>query len=457
MSKRILIVGHGVAGKSLASSLKKNKEKVYGYLDDAATSKEVLGRLADINDVIKAHKITDVYFAIPSAKPKVVRELINSITNDDVKVLIVPRSLTTIAKETVNINQLTDIDIMALIGREPVKHDLMACKDLVKGKTVVVTGAAGSIGSRLVKLLVTLGAGKVVCVDWWENGMFFLQQDLRDETILEYRIADIKNSQIIDRIFTEFKPDMLFHAAAYKHVPMMQHNPIEAFNNNVWGTLNLMRKAAEHKIKHFVCISTDKAVNPANVMGSTKRLAEMLLEVMADSPSETKFSAVRFGNVIQSNGSLMQIFKRQIEQGQPLTVTHDKVTRYFMTVEEASQLVVQSALLGKSGEIFVLDMGEPIRVIDLAKSLVRLLNKPIDIKITGLRPGEKMFEELSYDEKAVGKTANNKVFIVKNEKPFDREQFITEIDALIDRTLRYELSSQEMIDTLKGYGFPIKD
>jgi FlaA1/EpsC-like NDP-sugar epimerase len=457
MAKNIVIVGHGVAGKSLAKSLKQNKENIVGFLDDTSTAKPVLGRLDDVNDIVAQHKVDNIYFAIPSAPAKVVRDFINKIDNENVKVLILPRSFTTISKNDVNINQLTDVDILALIGRQPVKHDLLACKQSVEGKTILVTGAAGSIGSRLVKLLVTLQPAKIICVDWWENGTFYLQQDLNEEDNLVYKIADIKNAQLIDRIFEEYKPDIVFHAAAYKHVPLMQHNPVEAFNNNVWGSLNLMRQAVRHKVKNFVTVSTDKAVNPANVMGSTKRLAEMIMEAMSDLDSETKFNAVRFGNVIQSNGSVMHIFKKQIEQGQPLTITHKDVTRYFMTIEEAAQLIVQSTVLGKNGEIFVLDMGEPIKVIDLAKSLIRLLNKPIKIKVIGLRPGEKMFEELSYDTKSVDMTPNKKIFIVKNEKPFDREQFVMTIDALIERTIRYELTSEQMIRTLKEFGFPIKD
>jgi FlaA1/EpsC-like NDP-sugar epimerase len=455
--RNILIVGYGTAGRSLATSLRNNNEHVEGFLDDASKNKVVLGTLAEVNAVVAAHGITDIYFAIPSAPASTVRGFINQLEDNDVKLAILPRSFMTIAKETVNINELTDVDILALIGRQPVKHDLLACRDLVQGKTVVVTGAAGSIGSKLVKLLVELGPAKVVCVDWWENGTFFLQQDLKDKDNVVFKIADIKNPHVVNRIFSEFKPEIVFHAAAYKHVPLMQHNAIEAFNNNVWGSLNLMRQAINHKVQNFVMVSTDKAVNPVNVMGTSKRLGEMLMEVLANLQHDTKFNAVRFGNVIQSNGSLMQIFKRQIDRGEALTVTHKDVTRYFMTVEEASQLVIQSALLGKNGEIFVLDMGEPIKVIDLANSLIRLLGKPIKVEITGLRAGEKMFEELSYDPKSVGRTPNKKVFIVKNEKEFDHEAFIGTIDTLIEETLEYKLTAEEVIAKLKGFGFQIKD
>jgi FlaA1/EpsC-like NDP-sugar epimerase len=456
MSNRILIVGFGAAGKSLARSIEKTKDKVVGYLDDSITNPKILGTLEQVNQVIKKHRINNIFFAIPTIPAKKVREFINSIENQDIKISIIPRTFSIISKNSVNINDLTDVGILNLIGREPVKHDILACKELIKDKTIIITGAAGSIGSKLVKLIVDLAPKQIICVDWWENGTFYLQQELADKKNISYHIADIKNPYIVDQLFSKYKPDILFHAAAYKHVPLMQDNPIEAFNNNVWGSYNLMSQAIKHKIKNFVYVSTDKAVNPVNVMGTTKRLGEMILEVLASSQNITKFNAVRFGNVIQSNGSVMQIFKKQIDQGKALTVTHKDVTRYFMTIEEAAQLIIQSTVLGKNGEIFVLDMGEPIKVIDLAKSLIRVLNKSLKIKITGLRPGEKMFEELSYDTKHVALTPNKKVFIVKNEKQFNYEQFMTKIDNLIDETLSYEIKPEDLIKTLIKLGFKIK-
>lgn len=457
MTKRILVVGFGKAGRSLAASLRKSNQPIEGFLDDENTGKQILGTLHDVNEVVERYKITDIYFAIPSIPAQGVRDFINQIENTKVKISIIPRSFKIISKNTVNLHDLTDIDVLALIGRQPIKHDLLECKKLIKGKTIIVTGAAGSIGSKLVKLLIDLEPKKVVCVDWWENGTFFLQHDLDPHQNIVYKIADIKNPVLIDKIFAEHTPDIVFHAAAYKHVPLMQSNPIEAINNNVWGSLNLMRHAIKHHVKNFVYVSTDKAVNPVNVMGTTKRLGEMLMESLAENQDVTKFNAVRFGNVIQSNGSVMQIFRQQIDRGIPLTVTHKDVTRYFMTIDEAAELIVQSTTLGKTGEIFVLDMGEPIKIIDLAESLVKVLNKPIKINITGLRAGEKMYEELSYDPSSVGKTANEKIYIVKNEKPFDRARFIQTIDTLINDTLAYKHSSSELISLLKGLGFQIKD
>lgn len=454
--KRSLIIGYGTAGKSLGKSLKANGYDVVGHLDDVETGDEILGTLEAVNAVIKDKEITHIHFAIPTADAGVVRNFVNTIKDDNVRLSIIPRSFHTISKNRVNINDLTDVDILSLVGRAPVKHDLFESKNFIKGRTVVVTGAAGSIGSKLVKLLLEMDPKLIVCVDWWENGTFFLQQELGTKKLV-YRIADIKSVENINRIFSEFKPDIVFHAAAYKHVPLMQENPIEAFNNNVWGSLNLMRQAINHHVENFVYVSTDKAVNPVNVMGSSKRLGEMIMECMSAMQDTTKFNAVRFGNVIQSNGSVMQIFKNQIDKGQSLTVTHEEVTRFFMTIEEAAQLVIQSALLGKNGEIFVLDMGEPIKIIDLAESLKNLIDKNMKIDIIGLRPGEKMYEELSYDPAKVDKTRNEKVFIVKDELPFDHVEFIDEIDDLTGHTLEYDLTSAEMVLKLKSFGFKIKE
>ncbi len=454
--KHHLIIGHGIAGKSLGKSLAENNSHVVGYLDDVETGEDILGKLENVNEIVKQNEITDIYFAIPSASAGVVRSFVNTLDSDDVRLSIIPRSFHSISKKAVSIHDLTDVDILSLVGRAPVKHDLFESADFIKDKIIIVTGAAGSIGSRLVKLLLEMKPKLIVCVDWWENGTFFLQQELGANNLV-YKIADIKNLDNMNRIFSEFSPEIVFHAAAYKHVPLMQSNPIEAFNNNVWGSLNLMRQAIEHKVENFVYISTDKAVNPANVMGSSKRLGEMIMESLAAAQSTTKFNAVRFGNVIQSNGSVMQIFKSQIDKGQSLTVTHRDVTRFFMTIEEAAQLVIQSAVLGKSGEIFVLDMGEPIKIIDLAESLRSIIDRNMKIDIIGLRPGEKMYEELSYDPKSVDKTRNEKVFIVKDELPFDHNVFIDELDVLIERTLKYELNSSQMVLRLKDFGFKIKD
>jgi FlaA1/EpsC-like NDP-sugar epimerase len=319
-----------------------------------------------------------------------------------------------------------------------------------------VTGSAGSIGSRLARHITAAGAAEVLCVDWWENGMFYLEQSLAGRENVRLRIADIKNRAHLQSIFTEFQPDIVFHAAAYKHVPLMQHNALEAINNNIGGSLNVMRLAIEHGVKNFVYVSTDKAVNPVNVMGATKRVGEMLMESLAGTGHDTRFTAVRFGNVIESNGSVMQIFRSQIAKGEPLTVTHPDVTRFFMTIDEASQLIIQSAALGKDSDIFVLDMGEPVKILDLAQSLIRAVDPSLRIEITGLRPGEKMYEELSYEPDKVDRTSNQKIFVVRGEKEFDREQFVATIDGLLEQTANYTMSPADAVDALRGMGFDIQ-
>lgn len=454
--RRILIVGHGTAGRALATSIAGLGGTVVGYLDDASDSAEVLGKLSDINLVIAAYDVAVVYFAIPSGGSKLVRDFVNSIATDAVEIAIIPRTYEILTRETVNIGDLTDIDVLDLVGREPVKHDLVSSAAFIQGKRVLVTGAAGSIGSQLVRQMLSMGAVAIACVDWWENGIFYLGQDIESHPEVTFHIADIKNEPLMDQILGGFQPDIVFHAAAYKHVPLMQANPLEAINNNVGGTLNLMRLAIAHRVANFVYVSTDKAVNPVNVMGATKRLGEMTMEALAKSAPATTFNAVRFGNVIQSNGSVMQTFRSQIARKAPLTVTHPDVTRFFMTIDEASQLIVQSALVGQDSDIFVLDMGEPVRILDLAKSLVKAVDPSLSIEITGLRPGEKMFEELSYEPDNVAVTVNPKIFVVRDAKNFDADQFMNSIDSLLALTRSYSLTAAQAVTALKDMGFALK-
>ena len=456
LSDRILIVGRGTAGLTLAEDIQLRGGHVVGFLDDMSNGNDVLGSLSDVNLVIDSHKVDLVYFAIPTASSSKVREFINSIQSLTVDIAIVPRTYDILSKDRIAINDLTDVDVLDLVGREPVKHDIVVAQEFLAGKRVLVTGSAGSIGSRLTRQIIAAGAAEVLCVDWWENGMFYLEQSLVDHNNVTMRIGDVKNRQQMDKIFAEFSPSVVFHAAAYKHVPLMQSNALVAINNNVWGSLNMMQLAIKHKVSNFVYVSTDKAVNPVNVMGSTKRIGEMLMEALADTKSSTRFTAVRFGNVIESNGSVMQIFRSQIAKGEPLTVTHPDVTRFFMTIDEASQLIIQSAALGKDSEIFVLDMGEPVKIMDLAQSLIKVVDPTLTISITGLRPGEKMFEELSYDPDRVDTTTNRKIFTVRGESQFDHSAFVAAIEQLTERSLAYELSNEEAVDALRNLGFQIR-
>ncbi len=455
VARRALIVGKGTAGRSLAADVVKRGDVVVGFLDDALVEHDVLGTLSDVNAVISAHAVDMVYFAIPSVDAATVRDFLATIHLSHVEIAIIPRTYGILSKETVRIEDLTDVDVLDLVGRKPVKHDLLAAREFIAGKTVLVTGAAGSIGSRIVKQLLGLNAAKVVGIDFSESGIFFLGQELAHESSLTLRIGDITSVPALSALFDEHRPQIVFHAAAYKHVPLMQSNPVEAVNNNVGGTLNVMRQAVAHGVENVVYVSTDKAVNPVNVMGATKRLGEMIMQAL-DHSATTRFNAVRFGNVIQSSGSVMQIFRDQIANGRALTVTDEEVTRFFMTLDEASQLVIQSAFVGDAGELFVLDMGEPVRIIDLARSLVAAVDPSLEIQITGLRPGEKLFEELSYEPDKVAPTVNQKIFVVRDNVPFDSAAFLAEIDALLQLTTSYGIDRPHLIERLRGFGFTIQ-
>jgi FlaA1/EpsC-like NDP-sugar epimerase len=454
-ARRALIVGRGAAGQGLAADVRARGGIVVGFLDDSARHPEVLGTLAEVNRVIRETGPQVVYFAIPSVDAKTVREFVTSIDVDDVEIAIIPRTYGILAKDTVDIDDLTDVDVLDLVGRQPVKHDLLASREFIKGKTVLVTGAAGSIGSRLVRQLLDMEPAAVIGVDWSESGIFFLGSELGDRAALHLHIADVKNTGALAALFDRYEPHVVFHAAAYKHVPLMQSNPLEAVNNNVGGTLALARLAAQRSVENFVYVSTDKAVNPVNVMGATKRMGELLIEAIAIG-SSTRFNAVRFGNVIQSSGSVMQIFRRQIAEKSPLTVTDPEVTRFFMTIDEAAQLVIQSAFVGEPGDLFVLDMGEPVRIMDLAKSLVRAVDPSIEIVITGLRPGEKMFEELSYEPENVRPTKNGKIFVVRDAGSADPSATLSEIESLLSRTKDYSVDGAEVVGDLRAMGFAIQ-
>ncbi|MDO7881119.1 SDR family NAD(P)-dependent oxidoreductase [Salinibacterium soli] len=448
-------MGRGVAGTSLAAAVESKGDTVVGFLDDRVRADDVIGTLADVNDAIVSHDVDVVYFAIPSVDAATVREFLMRIETDRVDIAIIPRTYGILAKEQVSIDDLTDVDVLDLIGREPVKHDLVEARDFIDGKVVLVTGAAGSIGSRLVRQLLELGARTVVGLDFSEAGIFTLASDIPDRPQLQLHVADVRDPLVLRKHFERYRPDVVFHAAAYKHVPLMQSNPVEAFNNNVGGSLEVMRAAREVSVGALVYVSTDKAVNPANVMGATKRIGEMILDALAQS-GPTRFTAVRFGNVIESSGSVMQTFRRQIARKQPLTVTDPEVTRFFMTLDEAAQLVIQSAFVGENGDLFVLDMGQPVRILDLAKALVRLVDPTLPIEITGLRPGEKMFEELSYEPDSIGRTANGKIFVVRDAVNDDPNEFLSRIEELLARSRSFALSDDELVAELRAMGFPVQ-
>ena len=430
--KRVMIVGAGDAGVMVIKELRKHAQLnslPVALIDDNMqklgrniNGVPVLGNRSDIRTVAKRKKIDEIIIAIPSASKKDIKEVVKECKKTDCKLKILP-GVYEIIDGSVNISQIREVGIEDLLGREEVHLDVTNINHFIKGKVVMVTGAAGSIGSELVRQIINYQPKKVILFDINENGLHDLQQEINrklanDNLNVEfiYFIASIRDLKRLDYLFSHYQPNVVFHAAAHKHVPLMELSPHEAVKNNVFGTWNLAIVSDKYNVEKFVQISTDKAVNPTNVMGATKRICEMIVQTY-DRESATEFTAVRFGNVLGSNGSVIPLFKRQIAQGGPVTVTHADIIRYFMTIPEASQLVLEAGAMAKGGEIFILDMGEPIRIIDLAEDLIRLSGfipyEDIDIQFTGLRPGEKLYEELLLSEEGISETAHSKIFIGK--------------------------------------------
>ena len=336
----------------------------------------------------------------------------------------------------VDIKKIRDVEIEDLLGRDPVKTNIDEISGYIEGKVVIVTGGGGSIGSELCRQISKFSPEKLIILDIYENNVYEIQQELIRKygsgINLEVVIASVRDEKRIDNIMNEYRPQVVFHAAAHKHVPLMEKSPCEAIKNNIFGTLNVATKASEYNVDKFVLISTDKAVNPTNIMGATKRCCEMIIQTL-NKNSNTEFVAVRFGNVLGSNGCVRPLFKRQIEDGGPVKVTHPEITRFFMTIPEAVSLVMQAGAMAKGGEIFVLDMGEPVKILDLAKNLITLsgFEPDVDIKIefTGLRPGEKLYEELLMEEEGLRSTENKKIFI-GSPIEIDEESFARDINIL---------------------------
>lgn len=449
---KALIAGYGVAGQSLAKNLMDAGIRVAGYLDDVKFNHEVIGKLDDANRLIKELGISKVFFAIPSASSEVLLRFIQNLDDEGVELAVVPRTYNIIAKDSVDITDLSDVDVLDLVGRAPVKHDMLIAKQHVEGKKILVTGAAGSIGSRLVEQLLSLSPQSVTCIDRNENGIFRLWQKHSQNSLFDFYVADVQEEARMNHIFEAAEPEIVYHAAAFKHVPLMETNPIEAMNNNVWGTLNVMNLSGFYGAESFVYVSTDKAVNPANVMGATKRIGELLISELGSQFPKTKYSGVRFGNVLQSDGSVMQIFREQIANKKPLTITHPEITRYFMTIDEASQLIIQAGALANQSDLFVLDMGEPIKVIDLAKGLIRAVNPNLEIKIIGLRPGEKMFEELSYATSKKASTSHPKIFVLTEETGKGAGNHLEWVKNLITLTKNNQIHESDVVQSLKSHG-----
>lgn len=427
--KNTLIIGAGDAGYVLLKELDKNnlfKAKVVGLIDDKRTNSmingvSVLGTTYELAKIIAKYNIELVFLAIPSIKKEDKNRILNILKYCNVQVKVMKSGLSLLEGEKIT-NHIKDVSIEDLLGRGVANLSQTEIKSYIKEKVVLITGAGGSIGSQLAREVFNFKPKNLVLVDINENSLYMLERDfdfikekdknLQDITYIS-EIVSIRDKKALDELFKKYKPEVVFHAAAHKHVPLMERRPQEAIKNNVFGTKNVMDVSIEHKVERFIMISTDKAVNPTNVMGASKRLTEIILQAKGNK-YKTKFAAVRFGNVLGSNGSVIPIFKEQIRKGGPITITHRNIIRYFMTIPEASQLVLQAGYYASEGEIFLLDMGEPVKIIDLAKNLIKLSGfepyKDIDIKEIGLRPGEKMYEELSLDYENSEKTANNMIF-----------------------------------------------
>jgi len=427
-AKRVLIIGGGDAGALVVKELNNNPKLNYtpvAIIDDDAmkwgkklNGVSIVGGREKIIETVARKRVDEIILAIPSAKPRDINDIYAICSKTNCRIKILP-SVTQLIDESVAVQRIRGVKIEDLLGREPIKLNCDKIVKYIKGNVVMVTGAGGSIGSELCRQIAFYMPARLVMLDNYENGLFEIQNELIHKCPgldIVPVVANIRERQRIDSIYRIYRPDIVFHAAAHKHVPLMELNPTEAIKNNVFGTQNVAECADKYGVKRFVLISTDKAVNPTSVMGATKRIAEMIIQSL-NARSKTEFVAVRFGNVLGSNGSVIPIFKKQIENGGPVTVTHRDVERFFMTIPEAVQLVLQAGAMASGGEIFVLDMGEPVKIYDLARNLIKLSGfEPevdIDIVFTGLRPGEKLYEELLLDEEGLQSTMNDKIFVAK--------------------------------------------
>lgn len=447
--KNTLIVGAGSAGTMVARQLLKNKESgllPIGFIDDDTKKHEleimglpVHGGVNTIEWVVRNWDVDNIIIAIPSLSKKELNTIFQECAKTMAKTQILPM-LEDLVTGKVSVNQFRDVQVEDLLGREPIKLDIESISQYLNEKTVLVTGAGGSIGSEISRQVVKFHPNRLILVGHGENSIYSIEMELKEalkgssiEIIPE--IADMQDKDKMTAVMEMYRPDVVYHAAAHKHVPMMERNPEEAVKNNLIGTCNVAEAASKNGVETFVMISSDKAVNPTSVMGATKRLAEMVIQNM-DKSSDTKFVAVRFGNVLGSRGSVIPLFKRQIKKGGPVTVTHPEMIRYFMTIPEASRLVIQAGALARGGEIFVLDMGDPVKIVDLAKNLIKLSGNSIDeigIEYTGIRPGEKLYEELLKDEEVTEEQIHPKIYVGRTA-----DLYLAEVEELVTHFSKME-------------------
>lgn len=424
--KRTMLIGAGSAGMFVLREFQtseNSKNFVVCVVDDDLSKQgrylrnvKICGTRERIVELAREYRVEEIVFAIPTASKKERKEILTICQNTGCNLKMLP-GIAQLANGEVSIQKIRDVDILDLLGRDSVKVDLSEIAGYLQGKTVLVTGGGGSIGSELCRQIAQHAPKTLIIFDIYENNAYDIQQELRREypqLDLVTLIGSVRDTERVRMVFETYHPQIVFHAAAHKHVPLMEDSPNEAIKNNVFGTYHMAKAAALYQVETFVLISTDKAVNPTNIMGASKRICEMIVQMMANS-SDTKFVAVRFGNVLGSNGSVIPLFKKQIAEGGPVTVTHPDIIRYFMTIPEAVSLVLQAGVYANRGEIFVLDMGEPVRIDDLARNLIRLSgfepDVDIEVRYTGLRPGEKLFEEMLMNEEGLRSTANNLIHI----------------------------------------------
>ena len=442
--KNVMIIGAGMAGRALITEFKNSehiKDRVVCVIDDnpqkigkILCGAPIVGDRNDIPDAVEKYEIDKIIYAIAAGDPETKKQILDICSKTGCQMQLIP-PVYQLINGNVSVGKLRKVEVEDLLGREPIKVNMDEIFDFISGKTVLVTGGGGSIGSELCRQVARSHPKQLIIFDIYENNAYDIQKELEWEypgLNLEVLIGSVRNSARLDYIMANYKPDIVFHAAAHKHVPLMEDSPNEAIKNNVFGTYKTASAAAKYGVKRFVLISTDKAVNPTNIMGASKRLCEMVVQMM-NRQAETEFVAVRFGNVLGSNGSVIPLFKKQIEAGGPVTVTHPDIIRYFMTIPEAVSLVLQASYYAKGGEIFVLDMGEPVKIDTMARQLIRLSGYEPDVDImveyTGLRPGEKLYEELLMKEEGMQDTGNKLIHIGKPIE-MDDELFKEQLDRL---------------------------
>lgn len=462
-AKNLLIIGGGNAASQIIKSIKSSMKNVYniiGIIDDdkskwnyAISGIPIIGGREKILEICKASKVDVIFFSISNIKNEDKKDIIHICQNTGAKIRILP-STEDIIKNKKILENLRDVEIEDILGREPIVLDNKNIKELIENKIILVTGGGGSIGSELCRQIAKYNPAKLVIFDIYENNLYNIEMELKanyPQISVVALVGSVRDKAKLENVFDTYKPYIVFHAAAHKHVPLMEASPLEAIKNNIFGTYNVVNLCDKHNVKRFTLVSTDKAVNPTNIMGATKRMCEMIVQAK-NRVSNTEYVAVRFGNVLGSNGSVVPLFKKQIASGGPVTVTHREITRFFMTIPEAVSLILQATAYADGGEIFVLDMGEPVKIYDLAESLIKLSgfepNVDMPIKITGLRPGEKLYEELLMSEEGLQSTKHNKIFVAE---PLDisQKQIEEKIEMLKELIKDENISKETIKRTIK--------